>query len=131
MEDNPADVGLVREALEEHGVSCELIVINNGERAARFIREFSDQTRCPDLIILDLNLPRKPGLEVLKQMRASLKCSHVPIVILTSSELQKDKDETTRLGASTYIRKPSNLDDFMMLGSVFKAMLNVSGRGRI
>jgi DNA-binding response OmpR family regulator len=124
IEDNPADVLLVREALEENGVRCELINITNGELAAEFIQAFDADESCgPDLVILDLNLPRKSGLYVLECIRASHKCNHVPVVILSSSDSQKDKSDAATLGASRYIRKPSRLADFLQLGSVFKEML--------
>jgi len=124
VEDNPADVGLVREALQEHQVPCELIVISNGERAIQFIEELDGEaSACPQLVILDLNLPKKPGREVLKSMRASVPCAHVPIIVLTSSDNQKDRVEAARLGASRYIRKPSRLAEFLSLGGVFKEIL--------
>ena len=124
IEDNLADVGLVREALEEHQVRCDLIVINNGERAIEFIEALDrDATACPHLVILDLNLPKKPGRDVLKSVRASAPCGHVPIIVLTSSDNQKDRAEAARLGASRYIRKPSRLAEFLGLGAVFKETL--------
>jgi DNA-binding response OmpR family regulator len=115
---------LVQEALEEHGVHGELIVLTDGESAIQFIRSLDAQgVECPDLVILDLNLPKKPGREVLECMRQSVTCSLVPVVILSSSDAAVDRAETTRLGASRYIRKPSRLDEFMSLGAIFKAML--------
>jgi CheY-like chemotaxis protein len=124
IEDNPADALLVREALDEHEVECELIVINNGERATEFIQSLDAGGTCwPDLIILDLNLPKKSGLYVLQRIRSSEKCRHVPVVVLSSSDNQQDKSAAAALGASRYFRKPSRLADFMQLGSVFKEML--------
>jgi CheY-like chemotaxis protein len=124
VEDNPADVGLVREALEEHSVDCELLLINNGEGAIRFIADAEAQgPSCPDLIILDLNLPKKPGRDVLEKIRESQHWRHVPVVVVTSSDAPRDRDDAGRLGASRYVRKPSRLADFLELGAVFKAML--------
>lgn len=124
VEDNPADVGLIREALEEHQVRCDLIVINNGERAIQFIEALAgDASACPHLVILDLNLPKKSGRDVLKSVRASVLCGYVPIIVLTSSDNQKDRSEAARLGASRYIRKPSRLAEFLSLGAVFKETL--------
>jgi two-component system, chemotaxis family, response regulator Rcp1 len=125
VEDNPADVGLLREALEEHAVDCDLIVIDNGEDASEYIAGIdARQVPCPDLVILDLNLPRKPGRDVLVSVRASVTCGQVPVVILTSSGIQADRDDAVRLGASRYIQKPTRLDDFLALGLTFKAMLS-------
>lgn len=123
VEDSRADVGLIREALTEHCVDCELVVINNGEAAIRFIEEVDAGLHpCPHLVILDLNLPRKPGTEVLVQMRASRLCSHVPLVVLTSSDSRIDRDRVASLGPAQYVRKPSNLEDFLRLGALFKQM---------
>ena len=124
VEDNPADAGLVREALEEHAVECELVLITNGERAIDFILRLDEKgLPCPNLVILDLNLPKRPGADILRSIRAS-RCGHIPVVILTSSDSQKDKDDAARLGASGYFQKPSRLDEFIELGRVFKTMLD-------
>jgi chemotaxis family two-component system response regulator Rcp1 len=126
-EDNPADAGLVRRALEEHEVQGELIVIADGEKAIEYIDVLEEgAAACPDLAIVDLNLPQKPGREVLERMRMSERCRHIPVIILSSSDAERDKADVARLGASRYIRKPSRLDDFLGLGAVFKAAL--SGR---
>jgi CheY-like chemotaxis protein len=123
-EDNPADAGLVRRALEEHGVEGELLVIADGEKAIKFIQATdSEAAPCPDLFIVDLNLPKKPGREVLERMRLSESCRHIPVVVLSSSDAERDKADAARFGASRYIRKPSKLDDFLSLGLIFKSAL--------
>ncbi len=125
VEDNPADAGLIREAFEEHGVHCEIILLTNGEQATEFFHGIdAGKMPCPDLVILDLNLPRKSGREVLAAIRSSKKSSQMPIAILTSSDSKEDRQETAALGASRYLRKPSRLADFIALGAVFKAMLD-------
>ena len=117
---------MVREALEEHAVRCELVVLTNGEQAIEFIHQLDgDETPCPALIILDLNLPKRPGKEVLRQIRASRKCQHATVAILSSSGNQQDRDETARLGASHYLRKPSRLAEFLELGRVFQELLSI------
>jgi DNA-binding response OmpR family regulator len=127
IEDNPADVELVIEALEEHEVSCEVLVITNGEKAVNVLDEIdAGKQSCPDLLILDLNLPRRPGTEILKRMRDGSTCPHVPVVVLTSSDSQKDKDAVARFNPSRYIRKPLALEDFLELGGVFKGLLNLT-----
>lgn len=124
IEDSAADARLVREALEEHVISCKLTVITNGEAAIEYIQAVdAGDIDCPTLIILDLNLPKKPGKDVLKHIRASPKCKNVTIAVLSSSDSQKDREDTAKLGASLYIRKPSRLNDFLALGSVFKHIL--------
>jgi DNA-binding response OmpR family regulator len=124
IEDNEGDVGLVREALQEHGVEGELTVIGDGSTAVGFIADLDHKPEdCPDLVILDLNLPRLPGREVLKAMRQSQKCRDVKVVILSSSDAAQDKAQATALGASRYIKKPLRLDEFLRLGAIFRSML--------
>jgi chemotaxis family two-component system response regulator Rcp1 len=127
-EDNPADAGLVRRALEEHGVEGELIVIVDGEKAIEYIQAIeAEAAPCPDLAIVDLNLPKKPGREVLQRVRLSARCRHIPVVILSSSDAERDKADAMRFGASRYLRKPSKLDEFLSLGAIFKAVLAGAG----
>jgi DNA-binding response OmpR family regulator len=105
-------------------VDGELIILTDGDSAIQFIRSLDAQRAgCPDLLILDLNLPKKPGRAVLECVRQSVTCSLMPVVILSSSDAAVDRAETARLGASLYIRKPSRLDEFMSLGAIFKTML--------
>ena len=128
IEDNAADVGLVREALEEHGVNGDLVVLTDGEKAIRYISQMdSSSVACPDLVILDLNLPRRPGFDVLERMRASAQCASSPVLILTSSDTSEERAEATRLGANHYLRKPTRLDDFISLGAIFKGMIRAAG----
>src|ERR1700689_662332 len=86
-EDNPADVLLVREALEDRAVNCELHVISDGEQVVRFIEQIdSDRAlHCPRLVLLDLHLPKRDGGEILKALRSSERCGQTPVVILTAS----------------------------------------------
>jgi chemotaxis family two-component system response regulator Rcp1 len=124
VEDNPADARLVRRALEEHGVEGEMAIFIDGENAIAFIEAMdSGSIACPDLVIIDLNLPKRPGREVLECMRLSERCSKVPVVILSSSDADEDKADAGRLGASCYLRKPLHLDEFLSLGAVFKATI--------
>jgi DNA-binding response OmpR family regulator len=125
VEDNVGDVELVREALEEHEVSCDLLVLSNGEQATTFLDEIdTGKQSCPDLFILDLNLPKRPGTEILQRMRAGNTCRHVPVVVLSSSDSEKDKDAVARFSPSRYIRKPLTLEAFLELGGVFKRLLH-------
>ena len=105
-------------------MSCELICLNDGEQAFNFVESIeAGEAPRPDLVILDLNLPRKPGARVLERLRQSSVCSHIPVAVLTSSNNQKDRDEAARLGASIYIRKPSRLSELLALGKTFKDMI--------
>jgi DNA-binding response OmpR family regulator len=126
IEDNFADVGLVREALEDHNVEGDLLVIADGASAIRFIQDLDAQAKCPDLVILDLNLPRLPGREVLESMRKSPACQDMTIVVLSSSDAPEDKADALHLGAHRYMRKPLRLTEFLDLGAVFKQLLAAS-----
>jgi CheY-like chemotaxis protein len=127
VEDNVGDARLVREALENSVIACELVVISNGERALQFIEGIdSGSGPCPQLAIVDLNLPKKTGAEVVKRMRASAKCKDVPVVVLTSSNNQIDRENAKRLGISRYIVKSGRLSEILKLGSVFRDLLGLS-----
>jgi CheY-like chemotaxis protein len=124
VEDNPADVLLLREALASRGVESSLFVASDGDEAIRFIDEIEKtRLRCPDLIILDLNLPRKSGFEVLQKVRSTSRCCETPVVILSSSGAARDREQAAQLGASYYIRKPSTLKDFLAIGAQLKSIL--------
>jgi CheY-like chemotaxis protein len=118
-EDNPADVYLLREALASAAPdSIDLMVVSDGEEALDFVagRGRFDGKQAVDLVVLDLNLPKNDGAEVLRTLRGSARFSSVPVVILTSSDSPLDKANAQRLGASCYITKPSDLDEFLALG---------------
>ncbi|HUQ92668.1 MAG TPA: response regulator [Bryobacteraceae bacterium] len=124
IEDNHGDVLLVREALEEHAVKVEMTVLSDGEKAIRFIEDAEAyRAPLPDLIILDLNLPRISGHDVLRRIRASAIAAHVRVMILSSSTMMKDTQQAASHGVSRYIQKPSTLDEFMRIGGVIKALL--------
>lgn len=111
VEDNPADVFLIKKALQERGIEFDLTCFEDGQKA---LESFSRKGRNePDLILLDLNLPKMDGIEVLRAIRDMPRLASVPVVILTSSESPKDKNRITLLGASRYIMKPSRLEDFL------------------
>jgi|SRR5215472_8293551 len=124
-EDNPADVYLIREALHEHGVECSVRVASDGREVLEIISEQDSpaNTEPIGLIILDLNLPRHDGIEILERMRAVARMARVPVVVLTSSDSPQDRLVATHLGARRYLRKPSSLDQFLALGATFKELL--------
>jgi DNA-binding response OmpR family regulator len=110
---------MVREALAHHRIDADLICHKDGEQMLRYIAEIdAGRAPCPDVILLDLNLPRHNGETLLARMRESPLCSEVPVVIVTSSTAAKDRDTVLRLGATRYFHKPSDYDEFMRLGAV-------------
>lgn len=123
-EDNPADVYLIRTALQDYGVHIPLKVAADGGEALRMLEEQESLAEIPlVLIILDLNLPRHDGIEILQRIHKSDRLARIPVVVLTSSDSPRDRSLTSELGASRFLRKPSNLDQFLSLGAIFKELL--------
>ncbi|HWV59004.1 MAG TPA: response regulator [Longimicrobiales bacterium] len=115
VEDNPGDVRLTREALREGKVRNNLNVVPDGEKALAYLRRegpYADAVR-PDLILLDLNLPRMSGREVLEAIKAEPRFRSIPVVILTSSEAEQDIVRAYQLNANCYVTKPVDLDQFI------------------
>jgi CheY-like chemotaxis protein len=124
-DDNPSDVYLIREALREHGVACTLRVASDGKDALGIISAEDPDAESGRLrlIILDLNMPRHDGIEILQKLRESARLEHIPVVVLTSSDSPRDRLMANQLGATRYLRKPSSLDEFLGLGAIFKELL--------
>jgi CheY-like chemotaxis protein len=123
-EDHAADVYLIRTALEEHGIDLPVQVAADGNEVLQILhqQEFLAETQL-NLIILDLNLPRHDGIEILQRLRETKRLARVPVVVLTSSDSPRDQIVASELGAARFLRKPSNLEQFLSLGAVFKEML--------
>ena len=115
VDDNPADIGLVREALAHSTFSSHINSVEDGVAAMAFLgrREKYVNAVRPDLVILDLNLPRKDGLAVLAAMKAGPDLRRIPVVIFSTSQLRKDIVRSYELGANCYVRKPGNLEEFL------------------
>ena len=123
-EDNPADVYLIRVALEEHGISMPLEVAADGKEVLQVIEREAKSGRSQlRLIILDLNLPRHDGIEIMQRLLQTDALAHVPVVVLTSSDSPRDRTLAGSLGAARFLRKPSNLEQFLSLGATFKDVL--------
>ena len=115
VEDNPADVRLTREVLREGKVSNNLSVVRDGVQAMAFLRregEFHDAPR-PGLVLLDLNLPKKDGREVLQEIKQDPDLRRVPVVVLTTSKSEEDILKSYNLYANCYVTKPVDLDQFI------------------
>jgi chemotaxis family two-component system response regulator Rcp1 len=115
VEDNPGDVRLTREALREAKMSNNLHIAGDGVEALRFLRqeeEHADAPR-PDLILLDLNLPKKTGREVLEEVKADPDLRRIPVVVLTTSEAEQDIVRSYELHANAYIKKPVDFGSFI------------------
>jgi two-component system, chemotaxis family, response regulator Rcp1 len=115
VEDNPGDVRLTREALQEGKVRNNLYVAPDGVEALRFLRREGEHHGAvrPDLILLDLNLPRKDGREVLDEIKRDASLRSIPVVILTTSQAEQDICRAYELHANCYVTKPVDLDQFI------------------
>ena len=120
VEDNLGDVLLVREALKESSLRFELKHAADGEEA---IQAISKNRIHPDLVLLDINLPKRDGWEVLSELRANTDTRNVPVVVLSSSGSPEDRDRALRNVPSMYIQKPSNLEDFLAVGRTIEGFL--------
>ena len=126
-EDSIPDVILLKEALRTAGIRAELKVFSDGEECASYFR--TTEKAPPDLIVLDLNLPKVDGFDLIRVVRSDRRYDKVPVAVLTSSTAPKDKTLSLDLGANTFISKPSRLDDFLeTIGSAVRAQLGRTGR---
>jgi two-component system, chemotaxis family, response regulator Rcp1 len=124
IEDNPGDVFLVRKALEAKKLECELIHYEDVDQALRAL--CIEHALHPDLILVDLNLPRREGFDALKETRQTPWLVGVPIAVLTSSEAEKDRHRTALIGADRYIHKPPTLEEFIdQVGKAVEELLDV------
>ncbi len=114
VDDNPADIDLTREVLGKSKRHFHVSAVENGEEAMLFLRGEGkyDQAPRPDIIVLDLNLPRKDGRAVLSEVRADPALARIPVVVFTTSQANSDVNRSYELGANCYLRKPGNLADF-------------------
>ena len=124
VEDNPADVDLLRRALAEAAVDCNLTVVEDGAEALTLVRNINQNAlAAPDLLILDLNLPKHGGLEVLETIRASAVLKELAVVVLSSSSSPRERALIERLRVALHLAKPPDLDEFMKIGVQIRAIL--------
>ena len=129
VEDNEADVRLTREALRDAGDDIRLSSVTDGELALSYLRQEDgyEEAPRPDLMLLDLNLPRKNGLEVLEEMRADAELACIPVIMLTTSSAEHDIVACYSRGANCFVVKPLELDEFMdLIGAIRTFWLGVA-----
>lgn len=117
VEDNPGDQRLVKEALRENDLQCELHIAEDGVQALQFLRregKYQDAPR-PDLILLDLNLPKISGREVLGELKAEEGLKSIPVVVMTTSQADEDISKVYGLNGNCFVTKPVDLDEFLHL----------------
>ena len=124
VEDSPADVFLVREVMREEGLSCVLNVAEDGEKAMQMIDDLDRNPGAarPDIALLDMNVPRLSGSEVLRRIRSSRTCSTIPVIMISSSDSPEERQLALDLGATKFFRKPSDLAGFMELGKLVRSI---------
>jgi two-component system response regulator len=129
VEDNPGDVFLVRESLAHHNLEHDLHLATDGEMALKHIADMGAPSvvACPDLLLLDLNLPKVDGAAVLLEFRKHPQCAFTPVIVVTSSDMPKDRTQLAALGISNYFRKPTSFAAFMQLGAVIRQVIEDHG----
>ncbi len=125
VEDNPGDVDLIRLAFKSAGLDCVLTVLSDGGEALAFISEEGVYAgaEVPDLAILDLNVPKNDGLEILEAIRTSNKFAGLPVAVLSSSSSPRDRANVERFQIRQFVTKASNLDEFLKIGTIVKDLL--------
>ncbi|MGH9559336.1 MAG: response regulator [Bryobacteraceae bacterium] len=124
IEDNEADVYIAKEVLKESGFNLDVQVARDGESALKFIKSLeAEEKPCPALVLLDLNIPKLSGVEVLAQIRGGGRCKEIPVVVVTSSDSPEDVESVRGLNVSAYFRKPTSLQAYMKLGDVVREVL--------
>ena len=114
VEDNPADIRLTKVAIQKSEIGCQLDVVKDGVEALNFLKKLGKYSKVdlPDLILLDLNLPNKNGLEVLKEIKEDEDLKRIPVVVLTISSNEEDLIKAYNLHANSYINKPLDVREF-------------------
>lgn len=130
VEDNEGDVRLVEEALAELSVDCSLCVVQDGREALDYLYQRGDYESAsrPDLVLLDLSLPKRDGLEVLEELSTTSTLQWLPVIVLSGSDAQNGVLQSYELGANAYFNKPVNPDDFLSLIKSIVEMWATFGR---
>lgn len=125
VEDSRTDLFLIREAVASAQVHADLHFVSDGDAATQFFdsADADANAPCPALVLLDLNLPKKNGDDVLRHLRGSKRCSDAAVLIVSSSDARSDRAAVAELGVSGFFRKPSDYYEFMKLGDLIKKLL--------
>ena len=125
VEDNKADVYLIRKAIENADIKAHVHIVYDGHAATQFFdaADLDEKAPRPHLVLLDLNLPKKTGEDVLVHLRKSLRCRDALVLIVTSSNSARDRNAVAALSIAGYFRKSSEFSEFMKLGQIVKSLL--------
>jgi CheY-like chemotaxis protein len=126
VEDNPTDVFVMREVVEDCGQNLRLLIADNGREALRYLQDLAktEQESFPVLVLLDLNLPKISGIDVLRQLRQDSPCKRTPVIVVTSSTAESDRAAVRRLGAEAYFQKPNDLAGYKKLARLIRSVLD-------
>lgn len=124
-EDSSADVLLIRRALKDHAVECDLHITRDGAEAIHYLTKLDEMPTVPslDLMLLDMHLPKHDGEDILKRLRSTENYAQTPVIVMTSSDSPAVETLAFRNAALHFFRKPSSLQEFMLLGSIVKNVL--------
>lgn len=131
-EDDPDDIELIKLAFKENGLSYNIFFVNDGEEVISYLDKSTAASQLPNIIILDLNMPKKDGKETLKYIKTNPSYKNIPVIILTTSNSEKDIIQCYDLGANSFIVKPSNFQDYVEIAQTlhkfwFKVAITVPG----
>lgn len=122
VEDNGTDVWVIRQVLGQCGLASDLRIAADGEEALRYLRDLEEASSPDPLVLLDLNVPRISGIELLRRLRAGPR-RNSPVIIVTSSLSAEDRFAAETLGAAAYFQKPNDLETYLELGQVIKRIV--------
>ena len=123
VDDSSADVYLIREALDVEHIDAEIQVARDGAEALALLNSAADEVAAPDLVLLDLNLPKLNGEQVLRNLRTSARYRNIRVLIITSTDSTEEREKMTQLGIAAYFRKPSDYNEFLKLGALVRMIL--------
>jgi DNA-binding response OmpR family regulator len=124
VEDNAGDVFLVKEAVAAAKLDVDLYFMGNGEEVLRFFAQIAEGiVRCPELLLLDLNLPGANGFQILHNLRNSQWCPGMRVVVMTSSSARADRERSVSFGIDLYFTKPATYEEFLRLGEVIRKLI--------
>ncbi len=128
IDDSPEDADLIRIALRGAKIDCDVNIVDDGANAMALVRGKTKKADVPDLAILDLNLPKYDGFEILAAMRSNPAFSKVPVAVMSSSASERDKERAAEMGVAQFIIKPSELKEFLETGMIIKSLLGGSAQ---
>ena len=125
VEDNDPDIYVIRELLLRCPVPIDLHIVRDGAAALAHLDD--EKNPCPELVLLDLNLPKLGGIEVLRRVRNGQRCRQTPVIVVSSSDSDIDRNAAQKLGAQAYFRKPSDLTTYSNLADIVLGFLSPKG----